>query len=157
MEDITEVLWKTRVSSGMVSKLNQQIYEKIELWRNRHLSDPYPYVFLDGIVLKRSWAGEVRKISVLVAIGVSSNGYREVIGVAEGAKEDKEGWSSFLRHLKTRSLSWVQLFITDKCIGLVMPWLSISLKPDGSAVACTSIAKYSVSFPKEMFARLLRC
>jgi transposase-like protein len=76
-------------------------------------------MFIDGIVLKRSWAGEVRNISVLVAIGVSSEGYREVIGVAEGAKEDKEGWGSFLRHLKTRGLSHVQLFITDKCMGLV--------------------------------------
>ena len=90
VEDITEALWGTRVSSGTVSKLNQQIYEKIELWRNRPLSDPYPYVFMDGIVLKRSWAGEVRNISVLVAIGVSAEGYREVIGVAEGTKEDKE-------------------------------------------------------------------
>ena len=119
VEDITEALWGTRVSSGTVSKLNQQIYEKIELWRNRPLSGPYPYVFLDGIVLKRSWAGEVRNISVLVAIGVSAEGYREVIGVAEGAKEDKEGWSSFLRYVKTRGLSRVQLFITDKCMGLV--------------------------------------
>jgi len=119
VEDITEALWGTRVSSGTVSKLNQQIYEKIELWRNRALVEPFPYVFLDGIVLKRSWAGEVRNISVLVAIGVSSTGYREVIGVAEGAKEDKEGWSSFLRHLKERGLSDVQLFISDKCMGLV--------------------------------------
>jgi len=119
VEDITEALWGTRVSSGTVSKLNQQIYEKIELWRNRPLSGPYPYVFLDGIALKRSWAGEVRNISVLVAIGVSAEGYREVIGVAEGAKEDKEGWISFLRTLKTRGLSRVQLFITDKCMGLV--------------------------------------
>lgn len=119
VEDITEALWGTRVSSGTVSKLNQQIYEKIELWRNRALVEPFPYVFLDGIVLKRSWAGEVRNISVLVAIGVSSTGYREVIGVAEGAKEDKECWSSFLRHLKERGLSDVQLFISDKCMGLV--------------------------------------
>jgi putative transposase len=119
VEDITEALWGTRVSPGTVSRLNQQIYEKIELWRNRPLSGPYPYVFMDGIVLKRAWAGEVRNISVLVAIGVNSAGYREVIGVAEGAKEDKEGWSSFLRHLKSRGLSDVQLFITDKCLGLV--------------------------------------
>jgi transposase-like protein len=119
VEDITEALWGTRVSPGTVSKLNQQIYEKIELWRNRPLAEPFPYVFLDGIVLKRSWAGEVRNISVLVGIGVSGSGYREVIGVAEGAKEDKEGWSSFLRHLKDRGLSEVQLFISDKCMGLV--------------------------------------
>ena len=53
----------------------------------------HPYVYLDGIVLKRSWAGEV-------AIGVNSKGYREILGICEGAKEDKAGWSSFLKHLK---------------------------------------------------------
>jgi len=69
--------------------------------------------------MKRSWGGEVRNIAVLVAIGVSREGFRDVLGICEGAKEDKEGWSSFLRHLKQRGLKGVQLFISDKCLGLV--------------------------------------
>ena len=117
--DITEALWGTKVSPSTVSKLNQEIYERIEQWRNKPLQGEYPYVFLDGIVLKRSWAGEVRNVSVLVAIAVNNDGYREVIGVTEGAKEDKAGWSAFLKHLKERGLRGVQLFISDKCIGLV--------------------------------------
>lgn len=119
VEDITEALWGTKVSPSTVSKLNQDIYQRIEEWRNQPLEGPYPYVFLDGIVLKRSWAGEVRNISVLVAIAVNREGYREIIGVAEGAKEDKAGWSSFLTHLKSRGLHGVELFISDKCMGLV--------------------------------------
>jgi transposase-like protein len=119
VEDITEALWGTRVSSGTVSNLNKEIYKKIEDWRNAPLAEYYPYVYLDGIVLKRSWAGEVRNISVLVAIGVSTSGFRQVIGVAEGAKEDKAGWSNFLKYLKSRGLREVKLFITDKCMGLV--------------------------------------
>ena len=119
VEDITEALWGTKVSSGTVSNLNKQIYEKIETWRNRPLKEYYPYVYLDGIVLKRSWAGEVRNVSVLVAIGVSESGYREIIGVAEGAKEDKSGWSDFLKYLKSRGLKNVKLIISDKCMGLV--------------------------------------
>jgi transposase-like protein len=59
---------------------------------------------LDGIVLKRSWAGEVRNVSLLVAIAVTSEGYREILGICEGAKEDKAGWSSFLKHLKGAGL-----------------------------------------------------
>ena len=59
VEDITEALWGTRVSSGTVSNLNKKIYEKIEAWRNKPLQEQYPYVYLDGIVLKRSW-GQVR-------------------------------------------------------------------------------------------------
>ena len=119
VEDITEVLWGTKVSPGTVSQLNKKIYGTIERWRNRKLEGKYPYVYLDGIILKRSWGGEVRNISVLVAIGVSGGGFREIIGVAEGAKEDKEGWSSFLKHLKERGLKGVKLCIGDKCLGLV--------------------------------------
>ena len=119
VEDITEALWGTKISSGTVSNLNKQIYEKIDSWRNRPLRHNYPYVYLDGIVLKRSWAGEIRNVSVLVAIGVSESGFREIIGVAEGAKEDKEGWSNFLKYLKSRGLREVKLIISDKCMGLV--------------------------------------
>ena len=119
VEDITEALWGTRVSSGTVSNLNKKIYEKIEKWRNRTIEGQYPFVYLDGICLKRTWGGEVRNVSVLVAIGVKDDGYREIIGVAEGAKEDKEGWSNFLRNLVNRGLSGVRLIVSDKCAGLV--------------------------------------
>ena len=119
VEDITEALWGTKVSSGTVSKLNQKIYRTIEEWRQRPIEGEHSYVYLDGISLKRSWGGEVRNVSVLVAIGVSNEGYREILGVAEGAKEDKESWSSFLRYLKERGLKGVRLFITDKCMGLI--------------------------------------
>jgi transposase-like protein len=66
VEDITEALWVTRVSSGTVSRLNPKIYWHIEAWRNREITSEFPYVYLDGVILKRSWAGEVRNISVLV-------------------------------------------------------------------------------------------
>jgi transposase-like protein len=119
VEDITQALWGTRVSPGTVSNLNQKIYARIEKWRNRPIRDAFPYVYLDGIVLKRTWAGEVRNVSVLVAIGVAEDGYRQVLGVAEGAKEDKAGWSGFLRHLKKRRLADVELVISDACLGLM--------------------------------------
>jgi transposase-like protein len=119
VEDITEALWGTRVSPGTVSNLNKKIYEKIEAWRNRPIEGNHPYVYLDGIVLKRSWAGEVRNVSLLVAIGVNQDGYREILGICEGAKEDKAGWSAFLKHLKERGLSGVELIISDACLGLV--------------------------------------
>jgi len=119
VEDITEALWGTRVSSGTVSRLNQKIYKHIEAWRNREITGEFPYVYLDGVILKRSWAGEVRNISVLIAIGVASDGFRQILGVAEGEKEDLEGWRGFLRHLKDRGLSGVRLIISDACRGLV--------------------------------------
>ncbi|HEY8522078.1 MAG TPA: IS256 family transposase [Gammaproteobacteria bacterium] len=119
VEDITEALWGTRVSSGTVSKLNQKVYQHIERWRNQELEGEFPYVYLDGIILKRSWGGEVKNVSVLVAIGVGSDGFRRILGVAEGEKEDKAGWLSFLKHLKQRGLKGVRLIISDACLGLV--------------------------------------
>jgi len=119
VEDITEALWGTRVSPSTVSKLNQKIYVKIDAWRTRPLTTAYRYVFLDGIWLKRSWGGEVRNVSILVAIAVAEDGFREVIGAVEGAKEDKESWSRFLRHLRERGLKGVRLVTSDKCLGLV--------------------------------------
>jgi putative transposase len=119
VEDITEALWGQRVSPSTVSELNQKIYGTIEAWRNRPIEGEYAYVYLDGIWLKRSWGGEVRNIAVLVAVGVRSDGYREILGVAEGIKEDVEGWRNFLRYLKSRGLKGVRLFISDKCLGLL--------------------------------------
>jgi transposase-like protein len=119
VEDITEALWGQRVSPSTVSDLNQKIYATIDAWRRRPIEGEYAYVYLDGIWLKRSWGGEVRNIAVLVAVGVRSDGYREILGVAEGTKEDLESWRNFLRYLKERGLKGVRLFISDKCLGLL--------------------------------------
>jgi len=119
VEDITEALWGTRVSPGTVSNLNKKIYAKIEAWRHRRIEGDHPYLYLDGIVMKRSWAGEVRNVSLLVASAVNAEGFREILGICEGAKEDKSGWSAFLRHLVDRGLSGVRLIISDACRGLV--------------------------------------
>src|ERR1700716_861297 len=64
VEDITEALWGTRVSPSTVSNLNKKIYAKIEAWRNRRIEGENPYLYLDGIVMKRTWAGEVRNVSL---------------------------------------------------------------------------------------------
>src|SRR5919109_3681795 len=113
VEDITEALWGTRVDSSTVSELNQKIYARIEAWRNRPIEGEHAYVFLDGIWLKRSWGGEVRNVAVLVAVGVNADGYQEILGVVEGGKEDAAAWRKFLRHLKERGLTGVQLVTSD--------------------------------------------
>src|SRR5690349_21401322 len=130
VEDITEALWGTRVSSGTVSRLNQKIYRHIEAWRNRQIVGEFPYLYLDGVVLKRSWAGEVRNISVLIAIGIGTDGFRQILGVAEGEKEDLEGWRGFLRHLKDRGREGVRLIISDACRGLVEAGAEVFPKTD---------------------------
>lgn len=118
-EDITEALWGTRVSPGTVSNLNKKICTRIAEWRHRRIEGDHPYLYLDGIVMKRTWVGGVRNVSLLVASAVNVEAYREILGICEGAKEDKSGWSAFLRHLVDRGLSGVQLIISDACRGLV--------------------------------------
>ena len=119
VEDVTEALWGTRVSSGTVSNLNKKVYKHIERWRTQKIEGDDAYVYLDGIVLKRSWGGDVKNVSVLAAIGVDSDGYRRILGVSEGYKEDKAGWLGFLKELKERGLTGVRLMISDVCLGLV--------------------------------------
>jgi transposase-like protein len=119
VEDITEALWGTRVSASTVSELNQKLYLRLEEWRNQPITGSHAYVYLDGIWLKRTWGGEVRNIAVLVAIGVNQDGHREILGIAEGMKEDRASWLNFVRWLKQRGLNGTQLFASDKCLGLV--------------------------------------
>lgn len=119
VSDITEILWDTKVSAASVSRLNKKVYPRIEAWRTRKLTDEYPYVYVDGTVIKRNWAGEVENISVLIAIGVNSDGYREIIGCSLGMKEDEASWCEFFKSLKARGLCGVRLIIADKALGLL--------------------------------------
>jgi len=106
--DITEAFWSIRTSRSTISDLvTKKVYKQIEAWRNAPITGSHSYLSLDGIVMKRSWGGEVSNVSLLVATG--QDGYREVLGIREGCKEDKESWRGFLRHLKQRGLKGVQL------------------------------------------------
>ena len=73
VEDIAEALWGTKVSPGTISNLNKRAYEHIEKWRNRPFEAKYPYIYVDGIYLKRCWGGEYENASVLIAIGVTED------------------------------------------------------------------------------------
>jgi transposase-like protein len=80
---------------------------------------------VDGIYLKRNWGGSYENVSVLVAIGVNTDGYREVLGAAEGMKEDKASWLEFFQWLKSRGLTGVQLIVGDKCLGMLEAAMSV--------------------------------
>ena len=105
VEDITEALWGSKVSPATISELNKKAYVHIEDWRNRPLrGGRYPYVYVDGIYLRRNWGGEYENVAILVAIAVNEDGFREVLGAAEGMKEDKASWVSFFQWLRGRGL-----------------------------------------------------
>lgn len=102
VEDITEALLGSQVSPGSESNLNEKIYEA---WRHQPIAVDHPYLYLDGIVMSRSRADEVRNVSLLVASAVNAEGYREILEICEGANENQSGWSAFLRLLVDRGLS----------------------------------------------------
>ena len=120
VEDITEALWGSKVSPSTISELNKKAYVHIEDWRNRPLQGGrYPYVYVDGIYLRRNWGGEFENVAILVAIAVNEDGYREVLGAAEGMKEDKASWVSFFQWLRSRGLDGVKLIVGDKSLGML--------------------------------------
>ena len=120
VEDITEALWGSKVSPATISELNKKAYVHIEDWRNRPLrGGRYPYVYVDGIYLRRNWGGEYENVAILVAIAVNEDGFREVLGAAEGMKEDKASWVSFFQWLRGRGLDGVKLIVGDKCMGML--------------------------------------
>lgn len=119
IEDVSQILWGAGVSAGTVSNLNDKAFASVEEWRNRPLEGDYPYVFVDGIYLKRSWGGSYENVSVMVAIGVNGDGRREVIGCAEGFTESKDSWKEFLLWLRNRGLAGVRMVAGDKSLGML--------------------------------------
>ncbi|MDM8274340.1 IS256 family transposase [Enorma phocaeensis] len=119
VEDVSEILWGSSVSAATVSNLNEKALASVEEWRSRPSERAYPYACVDGIYLKRSWGGSYENVAVMVAIGVNDDGYREVIGAAEGFAESAGCWRELLSWLKSRGLRGVRMFTGDKAAGMV--------------------------------------
>ena len=107
------------VSKSTVSRICKQIDEAVGQFRSRRLDHAaFPYVFCDATYVKGRVGGRVVSRAVVVAFGVNADGIREVLGVDVGDSEDEVFWNAFLRGLKRRGLSGVQLVISDAHEGL---------------------------------------
>ena len=146
IEDVSEILWGSSVSAATVSNLNEKAFASVEEWRNRPLERAYPYVYVDGIYLKRSWGGAYENVAVMVAIGVNDDGYREVIGAAEGFTESSECWRDFPSRLRSRGLHGVRMIVGDKASGMVGSIAEVF--PDAAYQRCT------VHFYRNVLARV---
>ena len=146
IEDVSEILWGSSVSASTVSNLNEKAFASVEEWRNRPLDRTYPYVYVDGIYLKRSWGGSYENVAVMVAIGVNDDGYREVIGAAEGFTESAERWRELLSWLKSHGLRGVRMFTGDKAAGMVGSIAEVF--PEAACQRCT------VHFYRNVLARV---
>jgi transposase-like protein len=118
---ITQELCGASFSKSTVSLLCQELDPTLTAWRNRPLSgDQYPFVLVDGLVIRVREGRQVHQRSALIAVGVSlSTGRREVLGLQIGDGESEASWSEFFLHLKERGLSGVDLVVSDQHKGLV--------------------------------------
>jgi len=116
---LVEDVMGLEVSSTTVSRAAQDLDETLQAWRERPLGEQaYPYLYLDAHYEHVRVSGQVRDAAVLVAVGVSADGRRRVLGVEVALSEQEVHWRQFLQHLVARGLRGVQLVISDDHAGL---------------------------------------
>lgn len=115
---ICEELFGDTLSHETVSRYVGELDEELEPWRQRALEGEFPYVLVDARYEKVRVDGRIVDVAVLVAIGVSSEGHRHVLGVEVAHGETTASWSAFLGRLKERGLTGVQLITSDAHAGL---------------------------------------
>ena len=108
----------SRSQRSQVSRICQGLDDEVRRFRERTLEGPYPYVWLDATFVKARQDGRVASLAVLVAIGVTAEGERQVLGVEASPGEDRESWMRFLRGMVGRGLSGVRLVTSDAHPGL---------------------------------------
>jgi transposase-like protein len=116
---ITEELCGTQFSKSTVSELCKKLDPVVESWNHRPLTERYPFVVVDAMVTKVREDGRVRARGLLLAFGVNSEGYRELLGLWVGDSESEASWSEFFADLKRRGLKGVELIVSDQHGGLV--------------------------------------
>ena len=117
VDDLVRVLGGS-VSKSAVSRICQELDEEGRAFRERAIEVETPYVWLDALYEKARDGGHVRSTAVVVAIGVTAEGTRTVLGVDVGNTEDESFWKSFLRSLVRRGMKGAQLVISDAHVGL---------------------------------------
>lgn len=118
VDDLVKALGLEGISKSQVSRVCAALDAEVERFRARALTTPYPYLWLDATCLKAREAGRVVSQAVVVAVGVTADGVREVLGVEVGPSEDGSFWLAFLRGLVARGLHGVQVVTSDAHEGL---------------------------------------
>src|ERR1700743_3528193 len=106
------------ISKSSVSRLIQEIDERVNAFLNRPIEGEFPYLWLDATYIKSRQGGRIVSTATIIAVGVSNDGRREVLGVPTGPSEAETFWKSFLRSLADRGLRGVRLVIADDHKGL---------------------------------------
>lgn len=120
IEKITRELCGVGISKSTVSAMVKTLDPVVREWRERPLDKgPYPFLMVDAIVIKIRKGGRVWNHSALIAVGVNSEGMREILGFMLADSEKEDSWREFFKSLKARGLSGVDLVVSDDHGGLV--------------------------------------
>ena len=118
VDDLVRAMGMDGISKSQVSRLCEEIDEKVKPFLGRPIEGDWPYVWLDATYVKVRQAGRIVSVAVVIAIGVNGDGRREVLGLDICPSEAETFWSEFLRKLARRGLRGVKLVISDAHEGL---------------------------------------
>ncbi|BAR47379.1 MULTISPECIES: IS256 family transposase [Methylobacterium] len=118
VDDLVQAMGGTGVSNSQVSRLCQEIDERVGAFLDRPIEGEWPYLWIDATYVKVRREGCIVSVAVIVAVGVNSDGWREVLGMDVGPSEAETFWTAFLRKLARRGLRGVKLVISDAHEGI---------------------------------------
>jgi len=118
VDDLVQAMGGTGVSKSQVSRLCQEIDERVDAFLDRPIEGEWPYLWIDATYVKVRQDGRIVSVAVIVAVGVNSDGRREVLGMDVGPSEAETFWTAFLRKLARRGLRGVKLVISDAHEGI---------------------------------------
>jgi putative transposase len=113
MDDLVQAMGGTGISKSQVSRLCEEIGERVDAFLTRLIDGEWPYLWIDATCLKVRQSGRMNSIAVTIAVGVNTDGRRERLSMAIGASEAEPFWTEFLRDLVRGGLSGVKLVISD--------------------------------------------
>ena len=117
-DDLVKALGMSGISKSQVSRLCEEIDEKVQAFLGRPIEGDWPYLWIDATYVKVRQNGRIVSVAVIIAVGVNSDGRREVLGMDIGASEAETFWTAFLRKLAHRGLRGVKLVVSDSHEGI---------------------------------------
>jgi len=118
VDDLVKAMGASGVSKSQVSRLVEEIDERVNAFLTRPIEGEWPYVWIDATYVKARTGGRIVSTATIIAVGVNTDGRREVLGVATGPSEAEVFWKNFLRTLADRGLRGVKLVVADDHKGL---------------------------------------
>ena len=118
VDDLVKAMGMTGISKSQVSRLCAEIDERVKTFLDRPIEGTWPYLWIDATYVKVRESGRIVSVAVIIAVGVNSDGRREVLGMEVGPSEAEPFWTKFLRSLTRRGLRGVKLVISDAHEGL---------------------------------------